>query len=50
MEMGLFIFFVQIFDEFLPAIFYTQPLCSLAISSFISFHKTLKSQCQIIIG
>lgn len=39
-----------LFDEFLLAIFYTQPLCSLAISSFISFHKTLKSQCQIIIG
>lgn len=48
--MGLFIFLFKYLMNFLLAIFYTQPLCSLAISSFISFHKTLKSQCKIIIG
>lgn len=47
---GTVYIFVQIFDEFLLAIFITLLLCSLAISSFISFHKTLQSQCQIIIG
>lgn len=48
--MGLFIFLFKYLMNFYWQFFYTQPLCSLAISSFISFHKTLKSQCQIIIG
>lgn len=41
-SVGTVYIFVQIFDEFLLAIFYTLLLSSLAISSFISFHKTLK--------